>query len=290
MLLKLWHVFGHQSFKLVIHGLTVRCRTTDWTDCQRPKKSHSVSRARLTSNSQDWSVLQDRRRGAREENSQRSNWTSQDIQSKKMSKRTIHGQSQKPRDIEENLNSEHLVKNNLHVSLHLYSAQSFKKLNFSQHVPFKNSSDLGLEEPTPRFSHSGPSDCLKLQKVRRTTPQSRHTQHPAQIPMLQRTVQYNEELYHMVQHDVIWIEIIQNKRKEKKKHICDIKYTLTWDREPVLKHVVWTHSCCDGRPCSLHTEERLGHASLRLRSSSTLFFHTVHLKENNATKHKKRQN
>lgn len=268
----------------------MRCRTTDWTDCQRPKKSHSVSRARLTSNSQDWSVLQDRRRGAREENSQRSNWTSQDIQSKKMSKRTIHGQSQKPRDIEENLNSEHLVKNNLHVSLHLYSAQSFKKLNFSQHVPFKNSSDLGLEEPTPRFSHSGPSDCLKLQKVRRTTPQSRHTQHPAQIPMLQRTVQYNEELYHMVQHDVIWIEIIQNKRKEKKKHICDIKYTLTWDREPVLKHVVWTHSCCDGRPCSLHTEERLGHASLRLRSSSTLFFHTVHLKENNATKHKKRQN
>lgn len=191
--------------------------------------------------------------------------------------------------IEENLNSEHLVKNNLHVSLHLYSAQSFKKLNFSQHVPFKNSSDLGLEEPTPRFSHSGPSDCLKLQKVRRTTPQSRHTQHPAQIPMLQRTVQYNEELYHMVQHDVIWIEIIQNKRKEKK-NICDIKYTLTWDREPVLKHVVWTHSCCDGRPCSLHTEERLGHASLRLRSSSTLFFHTVHLKENNATKHKKRQN
>lgn len=190
------------------------------------KKSHSVSRARLTSSSQDWSVSQDRRRGAREENSQRSNWTSQDIQSKKMSKRTIHGQSQKPRDIEENLNSEHLVKNNLHVSLHLYSAQSFKKLNFSQHVPFKNSSDLGLEEPTPRFSHSGPSDCLKLQKVRRTTPQSRHTQHPAQIPMLQRTVQYNEELYHMVQHDVIWIEIIQNKRKEKKKtHLWHKIYT-----------------------------------------------------------------
>lgn len=128
----------------------------------------------------------------REENSQRSNWTSQDIHSKKMSKRTIHGQSQKPRDIEENLNSEHLVKNNLHVSLHLYSAQSFKKLNFSQHVPFKNSSDLRLEEPTPRFSHSGPSDCVTSfkRKKNNTTVQTHTASSPDPHAAAHGTVQW----------------------------------------------------------------------------------------------------
>lgn len=43
--------------------------------------------------------------------------TSKDIQSQKMSKHTIHGQIQNLENIEENLNSEPLVKNNLHISL-----------------------------------------------------------------------------------------------------------------------------------------------------------------------------
>lgn len=51
-----------------------------------------------------------------------------------------------PRDIEENLNSEHLVKkkNNKKTTCFrsIFSAQSLKKLNFSQRVPFKNKQQL----------------------------------------------------------------------------------------------------------------------------------------------------
>lgn len=80
--------------------------------------------------------------------------------------------------IEENLNSEHLVKNNL-PTRNRNSAQSFKKLNFSQPniqtVPFKNSSSFGCEQLTLRFSHSGPSDCpISLAKTNNTTVQT-HT-------------------------------------------------------------------------------------------------------------------
>lgn len=59
-----------------------------------------------------------------------------------MSRHTSRGPIQNLENIEKNLNSEYLVKNNLRVSLHRYSAQSFKKLNFSQRVPFKNRSSF----------------------------------------------------------------------------------------------------------------------------------------------------
>ena len=288
MPLKLWRVFGRQSFKLVIQGLTVRCRTTDWTDCQRPKITQCIEGSSQKQFTRLISVTgQEIRRLGGKQPETELNISGRTI---KENVQTYNSWSKsKPRDIEENLNSEHLVKNNLHVSLHLYSAQSFKKLNFSQHVPFKNSSGFRLEEPTPQFSHSGPSDCLTSFKSKKnnTTVQTHTASSPSPHALEHGTVQWRA-----LSHGPARSHLNKNHTKEKKtKNICDIKDTLTWDREPVLvlKHVVWTHSCCNGRRCSLHTEEELVHTSLRLRSSSTLF-HTVHLKENNATKHKKRQN
>lgn len=93
--------------------------------------------------------------------------TPQDLQSRKRNLQTYKSwSSTKPRDVEENLNSEHLVKNNLHVSLHLCSAQSFKKIKlFTAGCHSRPTVASAL-----RFSHSGPSDCLTSLERNRTTP------------------------------------------------------------------------------------------------------------------------
>lgn len=130
--------------------------------------------------------------------------------------------------------------NSVHLSLRLYSAPSFRKWNFSQRVPFKNSKSFSCTELTPRFSHSGPSDFLtsfenKSHQNINTTVQT----HAASSPDPHASV-----------HGTVRRRALSHGPARNHKNTSETKQTLTREAEPAPERVVWTHSCWKADPAS----------------------------------------